>query len=85
MAGNSRRERESEAPNHEMADSSAAVDESGVDESINSLHRTWESLSPTASPITSSGLYMAGSDESRPLLSRHARQIEERRQGEPRG
>jgi hypothetical protein len=54
-----------------------------VEESVNSLHRSWEPLSPTTSPPTpsSSGMAME-SDESRPLLSRHARQIEERRQGE---
>ena len=94
MEGNSRRGREScvsEAHDLEMADSSMEVrgfpvgDGVGVEESVNSLHRTWEPLSPTASPVTpssSSGLHMGYSDESRPLLSRHARQIEERRQGE---
>ena len=91
MAANSRRGRESsfsEAPSLVMADSSVDVavgDGYDVEGSINSLHRTWESLSPTASPISSSGLHMVGSDESQPLLSRHARQIEERRQGELRG
>ena len=55
----------------------------GVEESINSLHHSWEPLSTTASPPTpsSSGVPGDHSDESRPLLSRHARQIEERRQG----
>ena len=96
MAGyNSLRGRESshestfsEAPEHGMmAESSldrhsiALGDGIGVEESTNSLHRTWD---PTPTPASSSGRHMA-SDENRPLLSRHARQIEERRQGERRG
>ena len=92
MASHSRGGRESacvsEALDLEMADPSLEVhsypvgDGVGIEESINSIHRTWEPLSPSASPATpasSSGLHH--SDESRPLLSRHARQIEERRQG----
>lgn len=52
-----------------------------LEESINnSLHRSWEPLSPTATPSTSD-MPADSADESRPLLSRHARQIEERRQG----
>ena len=88
----SRRERESaaEARAVEMADPSLEVGGFpmstgvGVEESVNSLHRSWERiLSPANSPPTPSSSGMAlESDESRPLLSRHARQIEERRQGE---
>ena len=91
----SRREREStgamsEAHDLEMANPSLEVkgfpvgDSVSVVESVNSLHRSWEP--PAASPPTpsSSGVPM-DSDESRPLLSRHARQIQERRQGERRG
>ena len=92
MASHSRRGRETRgAHDLEMADPSLEVqgfpvgDGVGVEESINSLHRTWEPLSPGASPtspLTSSGLHnMGNSDETRPLLTRHARQIEERRQG----
>jgi hypothetical protein len=66
-----------------MADSSVDVavgDGYDVEGSINSLHRTWD---PTPTPVSSSSRHMA-SDENRPLLSRHARQIEERRKGERR-
>ena len=96
MDSNSRRGREaSNSRDLEMAtDPSLEVrgfpigDGISVEESINSLHRSWEPLSPTASPTTPSssgvpdGTTLDHSDETRPLLSRHARQIEERRQGE---
>lgn len=85
--------RASEAHDLEMSDPSIAEVKSmkgfpvgectdmDVEESINnSLHRSWEPLSPTATPSTSD-VPADSADESRPLLSRHARQIEERRQG----
>lgn len=57
-----------------------------AEDSLNSINRTWERLSQTATPpntgTNSSGMQMGSADETRPLLTRHARQIEERRQGE---
>ncbi|CAI7995534.1 Solute carrier family 12 member 9 [Geodia barretti] len=72
----------SEAPEYGMMAESSLDRHSGIVEgdgigveSTNSLHRTWD---PTPTPVSSSSRHMA-SDENRPLLSRHARQIEERR------
>ena len=91
----SRSARESEAHVMEMADPSLEVkrfpaekSSVSVEESINSvsLHHSWEPLSPRVSPPTpsSSGMPVdSDNTETRPLLSRHARQIEERRQGKP--
>ena len=77
----------SEAPEYGMMAESSLDRHSGIVEgdgigveSTNSLHRTWD---PTPTPVSSSSRHMA-SDENRPLLSRHARQIEERRKGERR-
>lgn len=78
-----RRPRESEAHEMsvEMADPAVERLVPHSEESLNSLHQSWEPLSPTVSPPTpsSSGPIDDDDGETRPLLSR---QIEERRQGE---